>query len=227
MKITGILIFVLIVCGCSKKSGPPPVKALPPEAAQLSAPDNNQPCITGTSVSDTTNSVTFSWQNAANADEYEIDVTNLLNNATLTKNTTNNFIDIVLLKSTPYSWQVVSKSTEATQTAKSDTWKFYNSGPAQTTFAPFPAELTAPLLGQQFQGQTSITLKWVGSAIENNISGYDVYWGKSSSPPFYQSTSGESITVKVTGNTIYYWQVITKDKSGNSSSSQIYKFSNN
>lgn len=226
MKKIGVFILVLIICSCSKKSESPPAKILPPAAAQLDAPANDRPCITGTFISDTTSSVTFSWLSAAYADDYEIDVTNLLNNTTITKNTSDNFIDIVILKNTPYSWQVISTEGGTIQTAKSEIWKFYNSGPSITTYAPFPAILTAPVLGEELHGQTSVTLSWQGSSVENNITGYDVYWGTSNSPPFYKTVSASNVSVSLNPKTTYYWRVITKDSNGNTSKSQLSQFTN-
>jgi hypothetical protein len=62
--------------------------------------------------------------------------------------------------------------------------------------------------------------------VDNDIAGYDVYFGANPSPALYQGNLAPTVTtlsVTVTTNT-YYWKVITKDGKGNSSDSGVFKF---
>ena len=69
----------------------------------------------------------------------------LLTNVETQSSTTLNQVEVTIDKNTTYKWWVLSKSTETIETAKSDEWKFYNSGDTVKTHAPFPAELVITL----------------------------------------------------------------------------------
>ncbi|MEO6980031.1 MAG: hypothetical protein ABI113_16700 [Mucilaginibacter sp.] len=70
-----------------------------------------------------------------------------------------NQVTATLLRNTPYSWYVVSKSTTTTVTAQSDTWKFYLAGAGVTSYSPFPATITAPIFGLNLSaGTTAVNL---------------------------------------------------------------------
>jgi len=206
--------------------GPDPVVVTPPSAASLVFPANNEECNTGTSVSISQSVVNFEWTVGANASSSEIVVKNLLTNAVSKTTSTSNQKEITILKNTPYKWWVISKSTESTETAKSAEWKFYNSGDAVITYAPFPAELVGPTNGSTVTTATT-TLEWEGSDVDGDITSYDVYFGTVNPP----NTLLENVVaptkkienVEVSSN-IYYWKVITKDGEGNSSTSQVFEF---
>jgi hypothetical protein len=52
----------------------------------------------------------------------------------------------------------------------SETWKFYNSGSGTIAYAPFPAEVVSPLMGQNVTASINkIALEWIGSDANNNI----------------------------------------------------------
>ncbi|MBL4939285.1 MAG: hypothetical protein JKY16_03250, partial [Lutibacter sp.] len=109
-------------------------------------------------------------------------------------------------------------------TAKSAEWKFYNSGDAVITYAPFPAELIGPVMGSS-TSESTVTLEWSGSDVDNDIKEYEVYFGLSN-PPItnLDTTTNQKIeNVAVSANT-YYWKVVTRDDEGNTSTSEVFQF---
>jgi len=212
--------------GSSKQGNPQPN---PPAQVTLSAPAQNTLCLTGTVVSSTQSSVPFSWGASANTDSYDLVIKNLLTSVSTTQNTTQSALTLTLDRNTPYAWYVVSKSTKTNATAQSDTWKFYNSGPGVVTYAPFPAQITAPTLGQAVTG-SSVNLTWTGSTVTGGaIDNYDVYFGTTTTPAILKSTIKDSFVngVAITSKTTYYWKVITRDFAGNTSDSGLYEFTVN
>jgi hypothetical protein len=225
-----LLLLTLAACGCKKSNSTANLIFIPlPGSATLSAPAQNEVCATGTIISATQSSITFSWNASANTESYDLVLKNLLTSTTATQNTTATQLTLTLLRNTPYSWYIVSKSSKTTAIAQSDLWKFYNSGPGVVTYAPFPADITSPTYGQGVSTAT-VDLKWTGSVVSPDvIAGYDVYFGTGSSPALLKSAITDSFVnaVNVTSGTTYYWKVITKDVNGNTSDSGVYQFSVN
>ena len=108
-----------------------------PAAANLSKPANNTQCLE-------VDKVKFEWNKSDNTDTYTITIIDLISSATVTQNTSTNTVEITLTKGKPYSWQITSKNKSTSKTAKSEVWKFYLSGAADSNHAPFPAEIIAP-----------------------------------------------------------------------------------
>jgi hypothetical protein len=220
-----LLVATVILANCSKPSTPP--ASTDPTKATLTLPAQNAACTSGNVVSATQSTILFTWGSTANTDSYELDIKNLLTNAISTQTSTTNQLSVTLLRNTPYAWYVISKSNRSSTTAQSDTWKFYNAGLGNLSYPPFPATITTPIFGQTVSASTgTINLTWTGSSIDNNIVGYDVYFGTSSTPPLLKSAVTDMFLNSVTitkGNT-YYWKVITKDALGNTSDSGVYQF---
>lgn len=224
-----IICFTVLSCGKGGGSAPQPA-INPPAKATLSLPAQNEACTTGTIISATESTVSFTWQTAANTDSYELTVKNLNTNAVINRTTSSTAADVILARNTPYSWFVTSKSTKTTTTAQSDTWKFYNSGPGVVAYAPFPAEILSPTMNQAVTASGGkITLDWNGSDVDNDITTYDIYLGTTTTPAVLQSNVTASIltNVSVSSGTSYYWKVVTKDSKGNTSDSGLYRFSVN
>lgn len=223
------MILILQGCGGSKKNNPSP--SLSPAKVVLTAPSQDAICNTGTIISATESSVLFTWDASANTNSYDLVLKNLLTTATTTQSTTSNQLTLTLARNTPYSWYVVSKSTQTTTTTQSDTWKFYNAGPGVITYAPFPAEITSPSFGQNVTASSgTIDLTWKGGAVNpGTITSYDVYFGTTNNPPILKSSATDSFIngVAVTSKTTYYWKVITWDMDGNNSDSGLYQFTVN
>lgn len=214
---------VLLSCGGGKE-------APAPTAATLSSPANNEACTTGTVLNDTDSRISFSWIAGANADSYELIVTNLLTQAQQIQSSNTTSAELTLKRNTPYSWYIISKSSKNPTTANSPTWKFYNAGPASSSYPPYPAEIISPTMGQRISPSNGrISLQWRGSDADNDLLNYDVYLGTTSTPVLIRSqhTSTTLSDVTVSANTTYYWKVISRDAKGNTSDSGLFEFRTN
>lgn len=226
------LIIVVMICGvlligCGKKDQQPS-EVLAPAKSTLILPAQNSACITGAEVSVTESAVTFNWLKADNTDSYDVSVKNLQDGSVFEKTVNTNSADFTLKKNTPYSWHVTSKANGTTATAVSDTWRFYNTGPGVTSFAPFPATIINPLYNEALSSQTGkVTLSWEGSDIDDDIKFYTVYLGTDRNAlPILKEGIADMFfkNVSVVIKTTYYWKVITTDSRGNTSDSGLYQF---
>lgn len=224
--ILGLILSLLFACK-GKKSDPVPATPPAPSKAILFLPAQNEVCATGENPTATQSTVLFDWSDAANADSYVLALKNLLTGIVSEQNSSVSNLKITIPRGTPFSWSVTSKSSKSTVTAVTDSWKFYNSGVGQLSYAPFPATLTYPTNGQVITVTgTSVTLTWAGADADNDITGYDIYYGKTSAPTLLTSNKADnlSLSVAVTPNTIFYWRIVTKDTKGNTSDSGVYQF---
>jgi hypothetical protein len=217
-----LILFLFILSGCGKKSDTRQIL----EKSLLLFPAENSVCLTGTSVSDQKTLVDFSWTKANNAVSYELTIKNLSTNNFLIKATSINNLKVELSKSSPYSWYVTCKSDKIVETAQSTTWKFYTSGQGSLNYSPFPADKVFPDMNQIIDKPT-LDLEWKGSSIDKNIIGYDIFFSKDPNPLLLRANVKEEkiIGVSVLPKSQYYWKIITKDANGNSSESNIFKFS--
>jgi len=219
---------ITLGASCKKSKGPKPdPKPEPaPAKAVLVSPANNEACLNGTPVSASESAVEFKWNAAANALGYDLVIKNLVDNKTKTYASAEASHKVTLEKNTPYSWYVVSKSSQSSSSAQSDTWKFYNAGDGKLSYAPFPAEALSPLMGERLPTETlEVTLKWKSSDVDNDISAYSVYFGKNLTPALLNDkVSAAEIKASVQSKSVYYWKVITKDAAGNTSESQLFQF---
>ena len=223
------IVFIASLLSCGGGGDDPPMipepdPIMPPSAVTLVFPANNEECNSGVSVSATQSRVNFQWNEGANATSYTVFVKNLLTNAESSINSSVNQVEITINKSTPYKWWIISKATGTSETAKSLEWKFYNSGDAVQTYAPFPAELVAPVMGSTVS-ETTVTLEWLGSNVDNDIKEYDVYFDTAHPPTNkIETVTAEKIeNVSISTNT-YYWKIVTRDNEGNTSTSQLFQF---
>jgi len=230
-KILLILLAAFVIVGCGGCSKKPNAKSTPtpdpPVSALLVTPSNNQVCTTGTSLSNSQSTFAFSWQKSDNTDSYEVHIKNLLTGDSTISTTSQTSASVSLLKSTPYAWYVLSKSSKSVKTARSDLWKFYASGPGVTDTAPYPADLTAPAWNEQvdFAANGMVTLDWDTGSPAGNVKKYDVYWGISPTYlPLTGSSTTNSLSIYVASGTVYYWKVVTTDKAGNTVDSQVSTF---
>lgn len=223
INFTVLGLLATLIFGCIKGKEP----ALPPAKAILLFPLQNEICAAGENPTPTESTVHFHWSDAANTDSYVLSLKNL-NTGVVTENTSKKSdLKLTIPRATPFSWTVASISSKNPVTALSDSWKFYNSSVGQFSYAPFPATLTFPAMGQilDVTGNT-VTLTWSGSDADGDIASYDIYYGKNSTPTLIgtNKADNQSFSVVVSVNTIYYWKVVTKDVQGNSSDSEVYQF---
>jgi hypothetical protein len=219
------LMSMLLIVGCGGGSKDTPVPA--PGTATLSSPANNTACLKSSSATGTTASVTFSWSAASNADSYRLDIKNLNTQVTVSYNTSSVSYSLNLDVNTPYSWDVVAINNTGKTT--SDVWKFYLSGAASSSYAPFPADLTSPASGATISANgastVQVTFQWSGSDADNDIASYAFYLDNANaSTQVVASQTASTLTQSLSSGKVYYWKVVTTDKSGNSSSSKIGSF---
>jgi hypothetical protein len=224
-----LLIPILFAAGsCSKNTADSPPPILVQSKAMLTSPAQNEPCTSGSVISYTQSAVQFKWNKAENADSYDIVIKNLLTGLSKTYSAGSELQEAIALdRNVPYSWYVLSKFATINLTVQSDTWKFYNPGPASMFYAPYPADAMLPAFGQNISATNGkITLSWKGTDADNDIVGYDVYFGTTAIPALLSPniTNSTLADLPVNSNIVYYWKVVTKDAKGNTSNSGIYQF---
>ncbi|MCK0144486.1 hypothetical protein MWU78_02370 [Arenibacter sp. F26102] len=224
MKPIAIFLCFLALAGCGGKDSPKP-----PLPALLVFPQKNSECTTGINVTGTNNStVQFRWQTSDHTESYELRATNLNTNTTQTIVVGGTSANLNIERGAPYSWLVVSKNTEVSETARSETWRFFNAG-VETTHAPFPAEVISPKTGSNISKDLNneVLLDWEGADVDNDMEGYEVYFSTETPPTTLITTltSGKSdFKVSVLANTVYYWRVVTMDREGNTATNSISEF---
>ncbi len=223
MRLIRLLCIAMVIMACKKKDEPSQ-----PTKAQLVFPDKNSECTTGKEISATTTEVEFKWQAATHTDSYELRVTNIDVNSTQTISTKSLSAKLPLQKGAFYSWSVNTRNGAVLQVTTSETWQFYNAGFA-TSHPPFSTELLQPESGQSVNKDINneVLLRWQGADIDNDIESYEVLLDTADPPVTILATLGQSATstkTSVVANTVYYWKVVTKDKSGNSAASAVYSF---
>ncbi len=220
-----LLIALISLSACKGDDDSPPPT---PVATQLIFPEENSECTSGVDVNATQSRINFSWEEAANTDTYELNVTNLLTGFSDEYTTASTSFEVTLQKGEPYSWSVRSLSETSSQTAQSATWSFYNAGDGVESYAPFPAGLVYPDMGARvFASEGNLTLQWNGADVDNDISAFTLYFDTVSPPVAILGNSISSGSFQVSGlvaSTVYYWQIITTDLEGNTSSSGIFEF---
>lgn len=222
------IINILLFYRCSSGGNDPnsgPTVVDPPGVANLIFPNQNSECTEGTNITNSESDVTFDWEDATNANSYELYLKNLNTQNTSSYNSSVSELTLTILRGTPYSWYVVSRNT-GTQTSQSTTWKFYNVGDAISSYAPFPAEIVSPEMGSSLSSSTnSIILEWKGSDIDNDIESYEVLYGTASTPTNSIGTTSETnLSVNTSSGNTYYWRIITYDSQNNNSESEIFQF---
>jgi len=234
-----ILIFSLAILGCGKTNttldtggggngGGTGTQTITPGKSILLFPAQNSVCTTGTSVSSTQTSVTFTWNASENTDSYELDIENLLTKAITTQTYTATSTTVTLLNATPYAWTIISKTSKNTSSVtSSDVWKFYVSGPGVVYYAPFPATIVSPVFNQTVTASNGMTnLTWLGSDPDNDIKNYDIYLGTSSTnlTLYKAGVTDMFLNAVPVSSTTYYWKVLTNDSKGNITDSGVYQF---
>ena len=211
----------LVACG---KDNTPPA----PEGALLVFPEENSECTTGSNVNETLSQVTFRWDASKNTDSYTLSVVNLKTNVPQNISTATTSASLSIAKGTPFAWSVTSRNSKSDQVATSETWLFYNAG-AQTTYAPFPAQLVSPASGSTVQKDIAneVLLEWSGADVDNDIDTFEVFFSDVHPPTTLLGTTNAAtmeLSASVQSSTVYYWKVITTDLEGNTSDSGVFEF---
>ena len=237
------LSFVLIIVSCSaedddsgtttpavtQQPAPAPTPQVPtPGKSNLSAPENNEVCYEGEEVDDSNSEVIFSWDASSDTDSYDLVITNQETSQSQTESgITSTSKAVTLATDVSYSWKVVSKANDTSDTTESDTWQFYLAGDGQENYAPFPATILSPTSGAAVDSNNGgITLSWEGNDPDEGDSlTYTIYLDEVDGlqDPIEEDSSETELEVSVESGTTYYWRVKTSD--GKSSSfTLVYSF---
>ncbi|WP_420401959.1 hypothetical protein [Flagellimonas sp.] len=217
--------FAYIIISCSS-SIEPVDQSLAPDASDLVYPENNKECTTGIEVDVERSTVNFQWNSSANTDYYEIIIKELGTNVEIKENSNTTELEVTIKKGAAFQWQVVSKSNISSETATSEVWKFYNAGDGIVNHVPFPADVITPSVGGNLDSSTAnVILEWSASDIDNDITGYEVFFG-TQNPPINSmgQTADSNIEVSVGSGNTYYWIINTTDSANNMSVSDVFWF---
>lgn len=191
----------------------------------LQFPENDSEITEGLIVSSTKSELNFKWSDKDNSNNspYTLYLINNSTNDTIAYESLEKESMIIIDKEESYSWFVTGISD-----SESDTWSFYNTGPIIDLSIPLPATAISPVTGASIsQTSTTVNLVWKSEDADDNIIGYDLYFGETEDPEVFAENITESrfndIPVEVGKD--YYWKVITKDSADNESVSPIFTFS--
>ncbi|MEM6514688.1 MAG: hypothetical protein AAF688_00755 [Bacteroidota bacterium] len=226
-KIVYLFAFLIIFFSCDNTESPggngngadDPVPVL------LVFPQKDILCNEGLDPTPTQSTVFFEWLPNSNAISYTLYLENLNTNEIAQYETDDNdfILPITIARATPYRWRVDYNLNGDIK--QSEAWNFYNAGPGLQNYAPFPAEIASPVMAESLPTTTSVNLQWSGSDVDNDVVAYDVYFGTENPPTLKTSGLTETqLSVPVNPDTIYYWNIITKDAGGNTSESGVFQF---
>lgn len=226
-----LLLTSLLFWSCDGGETPNPKPPTPPkqapDAVVLSSPANNSACLKGSSETGSTSTVAFSWNKAAHAESYQLEVKNLLTQQVSSFTTTNLTYSTALTVNTPYSWSVTSVNSVGKTVGT--VWKFYLAGTAASSYAPFPAKLITPVQGEIIDAKgaasVEVAFSWEGADVDNDISSFALYLDNENATTEVIASQTET-TAKQTlqsGKT-YFWKIVTTDKAGNKSESVVSVF---
>nr|WP_294792411.1 hypothetical protein [uncultured Mucilaginibacter sp.] len=226
-KLILLIVGTLLVVGCGKKEPAAPQPKNPAKST-LVLPGKNSLCTTGTEQSNTQTLVLFKWDQAENTDVYSLTIKDLLTGQQIVKSTSETTISVLLKRNTPYEWYIVSSKLNVSVTQKSDIWRFYTSGVQTVDYAPFPAVVNYPLNGEVVKApDNKIDVVWNSSDVDNDIAGYDIYMSTDKNALVLLKSGITEMLLRgitVQKGLTYYWLVVTKDKKGNLSTSNIFQF---
>lgn len=224
MRITFFALFIIVFFGsCSKEQGP-----RIPSPVTLIFPEENSECISGESITEQTSAVTFTWNPSNPAAYYVLNVYTLNGDLVSTSNEIDPQGTVVLDKGFGYAWEVIAANALGEESDPSERWLFYNAG-AQRSYPPFPADIKSPESGASLvrNSNGTITLLWSGADADNDLNSYTILLGLSPETMneiAVLSPDQTSYSIEVESGNRYFWQVISGDEAGNTSSSGVYDF---
>ena len=121
---------------------------------------------------------------------------------------------------TKYYWKIVAKNDCGNSTS-SNVWDFTTEDEPDTCSTPGAASNPDPSDGMTGES-INADLDWADCT---DTDSYDVYFGTSSDPPYYGSTTASSYSLsELDYNTQYYWKIVAKNDCGNSIISNVWNF---
>lgn len=221
---TLVLSTLLWSCGGSGGDSPEPEPVNnAPNTPTLKYPTNNLLCID--------NTIVFEWNTATDPDgdtvSYQVQIAkdNQFTEIVESISNTSTTKTISLDKGVAYYWRVSAKDTKNLSSDYSSVNSFYTEGTGVSNYLPFSPEIVSPTLNATVT-ETSATLEWNASDVDNDPLSFDVYFGTTETPTTIVSSNQTSKTfnVDVTSETTYYWKVVVKDDKGGETIGQIWNF---
>lgn len=217
------MVLLLLQTACGDKDKPTPA----PGAVTLLTPAESAGCLRSSSSTSSTYSINFTWNAASDAESYQLDITDMVKQTTVTFKTTNCAYRASLTVNAAYSWKVTA--INSTGNTESPEWKFYLTGTPTSNYAPYPASLTYPLNGAVVNtngaATVQINFQWTAGDPDNDIDSYTLYLDdKDASTQLATSLTTVSSTQSLASGKTYYWKIATKDKAGNISLSAVSSF---
>jgi len=167
-KLLLILILGSVTLSCSDDDDAGIATPEPPGMASLVLPADNTQCEVGDVVANMAE-VFFEWNEAGNAESYDLVITNLATQEIKQRpnlNTTE--IMVRLERGNAYSWMVIAKNA-GEETTASDSYRFYVAGEPGSNNVPFPATLMSPESGATIPSvDGKITLEWDAAATDTD-----------------------------------------------------------
>ena len=209
--------------GGDEPTPPPPAENKAPSTPTLVAPTNNLLCIN--------NSVEFRWNASTdpegNAITYQIDISkdNQFSTIAHTFYETSTVKTVSLEKGVAYYWRVKATDIKNASSSYTSTNQFYTEGVGQQNHIPFIPVLVKPVLNSTVT-ETTATLEWTATDVDNDLLKFDVYFGKDKSPALVvENQSGLTYSVNnLESSTYYYWKIVVKDDKGGISIGQVWSF---
>lgn len=228
-KVLLVFIASILIFSCSDEEEGVPTYETTPGQAVLLLPSHNQECEQGEVVENKAD-VTFSWEESADTEKYNITVVNLVTkDITLNVGLTSNTTTIKLLRGYPYSWVVTSRNSGDVVTT-SEVWKFYVTGDGVANSIPFPATLASPLSGATVKPvDGKVILEWESEAtdVDGDELTFTVFAdtvdGNQEPIEEWQNLTETSLEISVEDDTIYYWHIEVSD-GVNTSISSVFTF---
>tara|TARA_R110002126_G_C10489365_1_gene503198 strand:- start:410 stop:1105 length:696 start_codon:yes stop_codon:yes gene_type:complete len=226
-KINVLIIAVGVLLGaCSKGDdpiAPPKENQAPTKVNSLIFPTNNLLC--------TTNFLRFEWEASTDPDRdtlsylLEISKDNQFNTIDESIETIDTFKSLTLEKGIAYYWRVKATDSNNLSSDYSETYQFYTEAEGEINHIPFAPELIAPV-NSSTTSNTSMSLQWNCSDVDNDVLTYDVFFDTVNPPvtKVSDNQSEKSLTVNLTATTTYYWKVVAKDDKGGEAIGQVWSF---
>lgn len=213
------LIFVMfaIAVSCSKDDDAEVINDAVPGVASLLLPENNTECQVGEVVANMAE-VVFEWNEASDAEKYDLVITNLASQeVTQRPNLNRTSIIVRLERGNPYTWKVISKNN-GEETTTSEPYRFYVAGVPGSNNVPFPATLISPASGVMVSPvDGKVTLEWEAASTDTDGDPLtytlfaDTVDGDQEPPEEWTGLTETSLEIEVEPNSIYYWHVETTD----------------
>ena len=111
---------------------------------------------------------------------------------------------------------------------QSSVWQFYLEGNPQASHFPFPAQLLEPANKAEvgLNNSNSLLFQWNGNDLDGDIESYDLYLGEFTDAltQVREGLTNNQTELQLLENTLYFWQVVSIDREGNRSYSEIFQF---